>query len=217
MSATGPVSEAEDRTQLLQPRGCVRVCVCVPARSFPLTMPNHRGWGAVGVDRPQGLGSEESEFSGARRRDGRNDRSQLAVGAGLITRSGSGGGIPKRPASNAATCWNPLARGVGKGPRHAETAELNRRQDQGGETCPEGLPLGFGAAVELQPQQTLNPRQKPGGRTHHRCGWWVVGKGFSLSVTRSMCGEGSGSNKAGSGGEASSSVLKGRWPPPSKG
>ena len=66
-----------------------------------------------------------------------------------------------------------------RGPRHAETAELNRRQDQGGETCPEGLPLGFGAAVELQPQQTLNPRQKPVGRTHHRCGWWVVGKGFS--------------------------------------
>ena len=33
-SATGPVSEAEDRTQLIQPRGCVRVCVCVRVASL---------------------------------------------------------------------------------------------------------------------------------------------------------------------------------------
>ena len=56
VSATGPVSEAEDRTQLIPPRGCACVCVCARARSFPLTRPNHRGWGAVGVDRPQGGG-----------------------------------------------------------------------------------------------------------------------------------------------------------------
>ena len=31
VSATGPVSEAEDRTQLIPPRGCARVYVCVRA------------------------------------------------------------------------------------------------------------------------------------------------------------------------------------------
>jgi len=49
VSATGPVSEAEDRTQLIPPRGCA--CVCVRVAST-LTRPVSRGWGAVGEPPP---------------------------------------------------------------------------------------------------------------------------------------------------------------------